>query len=278
MPSSEESEARTTRCQFCGAEGIDDDHQCDDAEQQETSMSTQPIQWSELVERQLRAEQDGESHTEKDANTFHPSALSRCERQCALSKLGLDDHGVNTLWNFYLGTRQHEDLREWFEGSFPAVEFEKGLSLEVEYDVPDEPVTTMLRFTGHCDVFDPFHDAIYDFKTRKSWKGFDGASNAHKDQITTYMRMAGVERAQLVYVIKSAPWDEEEDIIKTWPEDGFYEFDGDRWEEIRERAERIHDGLREFGQEHDRLPETVDEVPFEPCGCWLCNSEGDDDE
>lgn len=231
------------------------------------------IDWQELVERQLRADQDSDSHTETDCNTFHPSALSRCERQCAISKLGLEEHGVNTLWNFYLGERQHTDLQNWFEGVSPEVEFEKELTHTVEHSIPNEPLETVLKFTGHCDVFDPFHNAIYDFKTRKSWKGFDGASDAHKDQLTTYLKMAGMERGQLVYVIKSAPWDDEKDIIKTWPEDEWFEFDPDRWEDIHSRAKNIHSGLWHFEQEHGRLPETKGELPFDKCGCWLCDSE-----
>lgn len=237
------------------------------------------IDWATLVERQLRAEDrdEADSHTEPDRSTFHPSSLSRCERQCTIQKLGLETHSVNTLWNFYLGTRQHEDLREWFEGVYPGVEFERELTHSELYEVAGDPPTdTALTFTGHCDVYDPFEEAIYDFKTRKSWNGFDGASDPHKDQITTYMKMAGVEKAQLVYVVKSAPWDEAEDIIKTWPEDGFYEFDPDRWEDIRDRAYHVYVGLSQFEDEHGRLPQDRSEVPFEPCGCWLCNSEADE--
>lgn len=233
------------------------------------------IDWISLIERQLHAQNNDQTHTERDTNTFHPSALSRCERSCAISKLGLETHGVNTLMNFYLGNRQHEDIQNWFEDMFPGVEFEKELSLEIDHDIPDSPVETILRFTGHCDVYDEIDGAIYDFKTRKSWNGFDGASDSHKDQLTTYMKMAGVKKGQLVYIVKSAPWDESEPVVRTWPEDEYYEFEEDRWNEIKERATRIHDGLREFEQEHDRLPESRDELPFEPCGCWLCNSESE---
>ena len=240
------------------------------------------IRFDELIERKLRADEqdDSDSHTETDANTFHPSSLSRCPRQCTIQKLGLEDHGINTLWNFYLGTRQHTDLEEWFGGMFDGVEFEKSLTHEEEYNIPGSSIETVIKFTGHCDVYDGVGNAIYDFKTRKSWKRFNGASDAHKDQITTYMKMAGVEKAQLVYLVKSAPWDESEDIVKTWPRDfeenDWFEFDPERWESIKDRAATITEGLYEFEEEHGRLPETVEEVPFEPCGCWLCNSEDDE--
>lgn len=233
------------------------------------------IDFPDLIRRQIQHDHESDSHTERDTVTYHPSSLSRCPRQCTISKLGLDEHSINTLWNFYLGTRQHDDLREWFDGIYPGVEFEKKLAYHVDHDVPDAPLRTTLHFTGRCDVYDAHDNAIYDFKTRKSWSGFDGASEAHKDQLMTYMRMAGVERGQLVYVVKSAPWDEYEPIVRTWPDDGWYEYDAERWNDIRSRAARIHDALREFENEHDRLPLSRDEVPFERCGCWLCSSEND---
>lgn len=232
------------------------------------------IDWKDRIERRLHTQNDQGSHTEADTNTFHPSALSRCKRQCAISKLGLEDHDTNTLWNFYLGTRQHEDIQSWFEGTLEGVEFEKELSHEEPFS--HDGIQSILKFTGHCDVYDGYENVIYDFKTRKSWQGFDGASDSHKDQLTTYMKMAGVEQGQLVYVIKSAPWDDSKDIIKTWPEEGFFAFDEDRWQTILDRAKDINTGLYEFVEEYDRLPESRDELPFEKCGCWICSSEGDE--
>lgn len=227
------------------------------------------IDWEDELRRKLREREldDAGSHAEQNAHVFHPSALSRCKRQCAISKLGLEDHSLATLWNFYLGTRQHEDLAAWFEDRFGAVEFEKELETEVERE------HGIVRIDGRCDVYDPVDGAIYDFKTRKSWKGYDGAKDPHKDQLTAYMAMAGVDRGQLVYVIKSAPWDDDADIVRTWPEDGFFEFDEDRWTDMLDRATSIKARLEEFEDEHGRLPESRDELPFESCGCWICRSE-----
>jgi hypothetical protein len=218
------------------------------------------IGFEDLIERRIHAEQDDDSHIERDATTFHPSQLARCKRQATLSKFGLDDHDTQTLGRFWIGTTIHEWLEESFEHRLDGVEFEKKVSHHVEYT--GGAVKTVVHITGHADVYDAHENAVYDFKTRSGWYKFDPPEDRHLDQLTLYMAALGADKALVVYISKN-------DLeVRTYPEDGFFEFDEERYEDLIEKAKEMKDAFEEAG-----VPETVEEVPFEPCGCWLCESE-----
>jgi len=76
------------------------------------------------------------------------------------------------------------------------------------------------------------------------------------------MAAVGADRGQVVYLSKS---DME---VRTWPEDGFFEFDRGRFDRLVEKAQRIKAAI-----DIDGLPETVDDIPFERCGCYFCEEE-----
>lgn len=215
------------------------------------------IDWQDLVARELHDKNDSSSHTEYDPYLFHPSQIGKCKRQCVKSKYGLEDHGVNTLWNFHLGHERHEWIQDLASG-IPGLEFEK--EVETHHDE--------ITFTGHADVYDPMDNVVYDFKTRKSWNYFDPPTDRHVDQLTVYMDALDADYGQVVYILKSGPADESEPIIRTWPDGEFYEYDPDRFRMLADKAWNIADQMAEFG-----VPETVEDIPFEPCGCWLCNME-----
>lgn len=212
------------------------------------------IEWDSLVERRLKAENDPESHVERDYRTFHPSQISRCKRQCVLSKFGLKSHDVSTLGTFEMGNMIHRKMESFGPGL-------DGVVMEYPVEFRDGEIL----FTGKCDAHDRVENVVYDFKTRSSWYKFDPPDDAHLDQLHIYMAGLEADRGQIVYVSKK-------DLeIRTWPENRLFKFDGDRYRRIVDRAHDIAQTLEEHG-----TPETVEQVPFDRCGCWLCEREGDE--
>jgi CRISPR/Cas system CMR-associated protein Cmr3 (group 5 of RAMP superfamily) len=78
------------------------------------------------------------------------------------------------------------------------------------------------------------------------------------------MDMADVDKAQVVYICKK---DME---VKTYPENDTMEFDTGRWNEIMKKAERVSLAIQE-----NHFPKKEEEIPFGKCGCFPCNSEGE---
>lgn len=211
------------------------------------------IDFQDLIGRALEEQNDEDSHVETSADVFHPSQLANCKRQCVISKYGLNDHDVGTLGTFHTGTMIHEWIEESLDGRIPAVEFEKDVSKK--YDDPE------VAIKGRCDAFDHVDNACYDFKSRASWWKFDPPSERHINQLTLYMDMLGADRGQVVYVCKKNL------EVKTWPEDGMFEFDPDRRDKLLQKAETVRDAC--MGDK----PESIDEVPFDKCSCWICNKD-----
>lgn len=219
-----------------------------------------PIDWSDHVERTLHLDHDGDSHTERDAYVFHPSQLARCKRQATISKFGLDEHDTKTLGIFKTGTLIHEWLEEEMHGRLLGVHHEH--EIRQEYEIENGAVVVK----GHADVWDEHSGVVYDFKTRGGWYNFDPPRESHLDQLTLYMDALDAVAGQVVYINKK-------DLeVRTWPEDGTFAFDPERRDELVEKASEMRDALKEVGEISSR-----DDVPFEPCDCWLCNKEGGDE-
>lgn len=225
---------------------------------QTDAQTPEPIDWAGRLERTLHVEHDGDSHTEPDAMTFHPSQLARCKRQATISKFGLEEHDTKTLGIFYTGTLIHEWLEDEMDGRLPAVAHEKEIRNEYVTD------SGAVVVTGHADVVDEHNGVVYDFKTRGGWYNFDPPTDRHLDQLTLYMDAVGAEAGQVVYINKK-------DLeVRTWPEGDTFAFDPDRRDQLVEKAREIRDAVK------DAAPiESVDDVPFEPCGCWLCGQESE---
>lgn len=220
------------------------------------------IDFESEIERILDAQNDGGSHTERDTGTFHPSQLAKCPRQCAKSKLGLEEHTKETLGRFKIGTLVHEWLEDSLGERFAGVEFEKPLNETYRAEIEDEG-SVEFGVTGHCDVYDSHENAVYDFKTRNGWYKFDPPNDRHLDQLTLYMDMVGAEKAQVVYLNKA-------DLeVRTYPENGFFELDEQRLFKLLDRAATIKMEL----DRTESLPSSVDELPFGLCDCWLCGLE-----
>lgn len=225
---------------------------------------TQPnlIDWQNQIHQSLDRDNDKTSHRELDPNTYHPSQIAKCKRQCAISKLGLEDMQPSDLGNMLTGTLIHE----WFEDNIqPGLE-DVFFELPVEHREGPEPE---IRWVGHTDVYDSRNGVLYDFKTRgdyfkrngeKDFQYLDWPDEHHRNQLLVYMRCLEVEYAQVVYVDKKNPAN-----VQVCPEDGPMVFDWDDYNDLVRKAREIQDWLME-----NDLPESKDGLPFEPCGCWLC--------
>lgn len=211
------------------------------------------IDFEQLIKRHLHVTNDTDSHTERNPHVFHPSQLARCKRQAAISKFGLDDHDTDTLGTFYVGTMIHEWLEGEFADRLEGVEFEK--PLEKDYDAG-------ITVTGHCDVYDSYDEAVYDFKTRSSWYNFNPPVDRHLDQLALYIDMVGADHGQIVYICKKNL------EVRTWPEKDLWTPSQTRVSGLIKKAVEMKDAVDENG-----IPGTVANVPFDPCGCWLCDRE-----
>lgn len=225
------------------------------------------IDWADRLEQTLRRNNDPDSHVEQDTTTFHPSQISKCERQCVISKFGLEEFGVNTLWNFQLGNMVHEFMQQQVGGDVPHLDYEypvRSTHQTGSFSDIDE-----VTFTGHCDVYDRKENVIYDFKSTADlrWQ-YDLYDEMHRNQITVYMDALDAQYGQIVYLLKSGPMDDSIPIVKTWPTDvEVYEYDPGVMEALVDKADTIAETLELVG-----IPETVDEVPFDRCDCWLCEA------
>ena len=211
------------------------------------------IDFAAELQGALEDAEDTESHVERNPDVFHPSQLAYCDRQAYLSKLGLKDTS-DILGIFRTGTMIHEFIEEYVGTRVPRAEFEH----PVEHTVGD------ITITGTCDCYDPETDSIADFKSRNGWYRFDPPSQRHVDQLLVYMAALDAQYGQVVYVSKG---DME---VRTWPEDGLFEFDGERYDKIVAKAERIRDAIESEG-----IPESADDIPFEKCedDCFICSNE-----
>lgn len=208
------------------------------------------IDFERELQLALERANDSESHVERDAATMHPSQIAACKRQAYLGKLGLKDH-TDILGTFQTGTLIHEFIEDYV-GDHVDAEFEKAVELERDG----------VRFVGHTDCYDPAANAVYDFKSRNGWYRFDPPKDRHLDQMHVYMAATGAEYGQVVYVNKG-------DLeVRTWPEDGFFEFDPERFEAIVTKAQQVRDAVQDHG-----IASSEGEVPFDRCGCFLCDNE-----
>lgn len=174
-----------------------------------------------------------------------------CERRAYCSKLSLEGHS-EILSVFQMGTLIHESLEERFVEQFPAAQFDREVDVEIEE----------IQFVGHADCYDPLANAVYDWKTRSSWYNFNPPTERHLDQLHGYMAALEAERGQVVYLNKGTM------EVRTWPNDGWFAFDLERFEAIVAKAKRIRAAIK-----RDGIAERVEEMPFERCGCYFCREE-----
>jgi len=214
-------------------------------------MTENTLDFEGAVDGALQEVNDPESHVERDPSVFHPSQIARCERRAYCSKLGLDDQS-DILGVFQTGTLIHEFLEDHLAEQFSHADFEREISLEADG----------IEFVGRTDCYDPEANAVYDFKTRASWYNFDPPTQRHLDQMYVYMAALDAEFGQVVYLSKG-------DLeVRTWPEDGFFEFSEERFNELVAKARRIALVIEEQG-----IADSVEDIPFDRCGCYFCREE-----
>lgn len=215
--------------------------------------TTDTIDFGAAVDAALQAERDPESHRELDPRVFHASQIGYCKRQCYLSKLGLKDT-TDALGKFKAGTMIHEFMEN---------EASRYLPDRLEHETAVENEIDGIRFVGHADCFDPENGVVYDFKSRSGWYKHNPPTQRHLDQLYIYMAALRAREGRVVYINKSDPADQ-----RPYPEAGTFEYDASRVAELVAKAQEIRDEIIRNG-----LPASADEVPFEKCGCWVCDNE-----
>lgn len=214
------------------------------------------IDFESAIQTALARTTDQDSHIELDPYTFHPSQLAKCPRQCYTSKLGLLDNTAD-YGTFYTGTAIHE---------FMETEVVPCLDVETKREHPITLDADDLTIIGHVDCYEPGDDIVYDYKARANWYKFSPPVQRHLDQIFLYMRALNASRGQIVYISKA-------DLeIRTWPPDSAgvdtFAFDPARFHDLIEKGKQIATTIIDSG-----YPTSADEIPFEKCGCWLCEKE-----
>jgi CRISPR/Cas system-associated exonuclease Cas4 (RecB family) len=238
------------------------------------------IDWQKWLDGKIEEKSDRLSHFEPEPFTFHPSQLAKCKRQCYISKLGLVKHDSKTLRTFEMGNIIHEYLQELIKETDDENRFavEKDLSVTV-------PSTHDITLVGHCDLLDKKLNIIYDFKTRGSWYKFETPVDRHMTQLSLYQYMLWRElleekigfgddshiHGQIVYVNKKNM------EIRKYPQDTLDSFNPQNDDNVSNRAKNALQKAGIIGTkiEENGIPNSKDCIPFEKCGCWLCDIEED---
>ena len=214
------------------------------------------IDFESAIQSTLIQLNDEHSHTELDPYTFHPSQLAKCPRQCYNSKLGLLDH-TDALGTFHTGTTIHE---------FMETEVIPNLDVETQCEVAIEAEMNGLTVVGHADLYEPGTNTVYDYKSRANWYRFSPPIERHLDQVYLYMKALGASQGQIVYLAKS-------DLeVRTWPPESAgidaFGLDPGCVQDLLEKGKHIAAVIIDEG-----YPTSGEEIPFEKCGCWLCEKE-----
>lgn len=251
--------AEQQRAMTDGGEVIDEPGDFDEFGESQPD-TPEPIDWKAQLARTLHVNNDDESHTERDSVRFHPSQLARCNRQALISKFGLEEHDTTTLGVFQVGTLVHEWLEEEMDDRVPGAHVE--IPISKEYRRPG--YSGLVEVVGTADVYDEHDNVVYDWKTRGGWYKFDPPSERHLDQLTLYMDALDADAGQVVYLNKKNL------EVRTWPDGETFAFDPERRDELVNKAFQMRESIKAAGE-----IESIDDVPAEPCGCWLCSQEGD---
>lgn len=206
------------------------------------------IDFEALIQSKLVSEENGGSHTEWNPSVFHPSHVGYHQWLLYTKKLGLNDTS-DLLGTFAVGDMIHEFIQEALHDN----------ALEViTTEEPVEFAEDGLQFVGHADIVDwttAEQTVVYDIKSRSNWYHFDPPVDRHVDQLTTYMRGLDAAHGQVVYVSKK-------DLeVRTWPENGPFQFDERRWKSIKQRCQDVKRAIVEQG-----YPTSEADIPFEKPG------------
>jgi len=130
---------------------------------------------------------------DRRTGVYHPSSIHQCRRRLYYDRIGTPpkrSYGLKNLSIFELGHAIHARVQMRYKEVYPDAEIEKHVESEA------------LHMAGSIDVFFPHHDWLMDIKTMgtTSFAGLVGPHSEHLDQLHCYMWMAGVPRAQILYI------------------------------------------------------------------------------
>jgi CRISPR-associated exonuclease Cas4 len=221
----------------------------------DTTADARPVSLDALVPDAI-ADRDGRPRYARDPETYWASHLGFCPRQTYLSKLGLKDLS-DSAGRFAAGRVIQSHVTEQIAEGHPWLKTDARGVFEGE----------SVRFVGRPSLYDPSEGVVYHVKARNGWYKFTPPVERHLNQLQVYMAALGAHRAQILYVSLADLGD-----IQTWPPQDddrtFFEFDAERFEALVEKAEAIRDEMFVNG-----IATSEREVPFDPCGCYFCESE-----
>jgi len=235
------------------------------------ASSQHPIDYASLLNILVHLTEETRDNSELKPHVFHPSQLSNtCIRQAFLQKLNLVDLPRGPA---LVGTLIHEFIEEnlpWLAEEHPETLRKVGIDpahveqLEFEQEMRVDLGGIVLK--GRCDLFDPVDDLIVDWKTKTNLKYIDPPVEEDVEQLTLYMHMQGGSAGQLVYLqrtdMEAKPYPGRADTRHTVP------YDEQRFKRLVARAWHIRQAIEKYG-----VPTTLEEIPFERCGCWKCERE-----
>lgn len=199
---------------------------------------------------------DADPGRDQDWATFGAAYLGFCPRQTYLVHLGIRDN-TGRRGRFRARRLIQDYLQEKLEATLPHVEFTPTVALD----------TGRVRVVGRPTAYDPTASIVYHIKPRNGWYKFHPPIDRHLNQLHLYMRGLDADRGQLVYVSMTDLAD-----IRIWPADyqnsRYVAVDAERASRLTTNADHIRDQIVRHG-----IATTTDEIPFERCGCYLCQTE-----
>ena len=199
------------------------------------------IDWENVITETLN--QDREEKEPSLDNTFGVYYAGYCPRQIYLSKTRLKDFPRAALGSMKVGTLFHNYIEE---NADVDVDFEKEFEFEEDG----------LVIRGRADAVG--EDAIYDFKSINGMQYVDDAAHRNRAQLNVYMKAFGVDKGKLVFIDKG----------KMYVKEKSYEYSQDVYDSTMKKYHKVQKALDKHGVVDD-----PDDVPFEKCGCYLCNVE-----
>lgn len=186
--------------------------------------------------------------------TFPAYSAGYCERQMYLTQVNATDQS-----DIQGRLDARRVVQEHLESELRAAELDAAVEVSPRVTLSSGCV----RWVGRPTCYDLGSETVYHLKPRNGWYKFHPPVQRHVDQLEVYTRATGGTRGRLVYVSMADLSDHRE-----WPPAGYQERDGERFGEIVARATRVRDELVSNG-----IATTPGEIPFGPCGCYLCETE-----
>lgn len=202
------------------------------------------IDWEEKIEEKLQ-EDEREDKPIVD-NKIRASNSGYCLRQMFLNKTNVKEFSTYVLGAMQTGTLIHEWMEEQFQ-DLEGVEFEEPVKFEEDG----------IMFKGRYDSFDG--ETVYDFKSQNGLSYVeDEPKDQHVDQLHVYMKGLEVENGSIVYIDKGAMEVEQHEV----------RFDDMVWDDIKARSKAVTNAYQQEG-----VPQSEEEIPFDPCDCFYCGVE-----